>query len=123
MIPQRHNFRARTPGVTPGRLKRLCIAAVMGVLPLMVGTTASAQYRLQDPPATGPAVAIPSPEVIEKTGAMLPLELEFTTSQGSKIKLGDLYGQGKPVILSLVYFKCQSLCIYTQDDLARVIRS
>jgi len=110
----RHNFATR--------LRRIAIAAAMLALPLVAAHSASAQYRLQDPPATGPAVAVPSPEVVDKAGTILPLDLEFTTSQGKKVQLRDLYNQGKPVILSLVYFKCQSLCIYTQDDLARVIR-
>ena len=106
-----------------GRALRATLVAAMMALPLSAGSSASAQYRLQDPPATGPAVQVASPEVMDRTGSMLPLDLEFTTSDGKKVKLDDLYKQGKPVVLSLVYFKCQSLCIYTQDDLARVIRT
>ncbi len=39
----------------------------------------------------------------------LPLDLPFRDEQGRAVKLGDYFGD-KPVVLSLVYFRCPMLC-------------
>lgn len=56
------------------------------------------------------------PEAIEGVGidenlnTQLPGDLEFVNEQGQKIKISDFYSDNKPVILSLVYYSCPSLC-------------
>ena len=41
--------------------------------------------------------------------AQLPLDLTFRDETGKTVKLGDYFGS-KPVILTLVYFRCPMLC-------------
>ncbi len=82
-----------------------------------------AQYR-EDMQPVGPEVKVPNPEIVNKANAAIPMNLEFTRSDGATVKLGDLFDQKKkPVILSLVYFSCPNLCGQTQDSLVDAIRT
>jgi protein SCO1/2 len=83
---------------------------------------ARAQYR-PDRVESGTPVAIPNPEVVERPNAVIPLDLEFTRSDGATVKLGDFFNKGKPVVMTMVYFSCPNLCGYVQDDLINAIRS
>lgn len=49
------------------------------------------------------------PNIDEKLGEMVPLDLKFTNSDGTKTTLGELV-HGKPTVLSLVYYKCPGIC-------------
>jgi len=51
--------------------------------------------------------------VNEKPGAALPLDLIFFNEDGNQIILGDLFKDGKPLILSLAYFSCPRVCDLT----------
>ena len=46
----------------------------------------------------------------EQNGAQVDPNLAFTDDTGKKIKLGDYFNKKKPIILSMVYFNCPSLC-------------
>lgn len=52
----------------------------------------------------------------QKLNASVPLDLTFTDENGKTVELQQYFGQ-KPVILSLVYFKCPMLCTRILDDL------
>ena len=45
----------------------------------------------------------------QHVGAKLPLDLEFTDSQGQRVRLGDSF-EGRPVALAFVYLSCPELC-------------
>jgi protein SCO1/2 len=45
----------------------------------------------------------------QKLNSQLPLDLVFRDESGKTVKLGDYFGK-KPVILSLVYYRCPMLC-------------
>lgn len=51
-------------------------------------------------------------DIEEHIGRTLPLDLELTTSEGKKVRLGDYFaaGNSKPVILGLVYYRCPMVC-------------
>jgi protein SCO1 len=53
----------------------------------------------------------------QKSGAQLPLELEFTDSRGEKTSLAKYFNQKKPVVLSLVYYDCPMICPLTLERL------
>jgi protein SCO1/2 len=42
-------------------------------------------------------------------GEPLPLDLEFTDSEGRAVRLGDYFGE-RPVVLVLAYYTCRMLC-------------
>jgi protein SCO1 len=72
------------------------------------------------------AVALePLPEgvgVVEKLGDRVPKDLTFTDENGERVKLGDYLRDGKPVLLTLVYYKCQMLCSLTLNGLVSSLR-
>jgi protein SCO1/2 len=49
-------------------------------------------------------------EVTEHVGARLPLEVELGDARQRTVRLGDLFGDGKPVLLVLAYYRCPMLC-------------
>lgn len=49
-------------------------------------------------------------ELVEKMGARIPLDLAFTDETGAPIRLGSLFGDGKPVLLTFNYSSCPMLC-------------
>lgn len=65
----------------------------------------------------GPATLNPQPAkpdlsnvgIDQNLNAQVPLDLSFHDEQGRTVKFGD-YLQGKPLVLSLVYFHCPLLC-------------
>ena len=49
-------------------------------------------------------------DVIEHLGESIPLNLEFTNDKGRSVSLEDYFHQGKPVLLTLAYYRCPMLC-------------
>lgn len=45
----------------------------------------------------------------QRLGEQIPLDLEFVDEHGKTVRLGDYFGQ-KPVVLTLVYYRCPMLC-------------
>ena len=45
----------------------------------------------------------------QRLNEQLPLETMFSDETGKPVKLGDYFGK-KPIILSLVYYRCPMLC-------------
>ncbi|MCB2231558.1 SCO family protein [bacterium] len=48
--------------------------------------------------------------VEEHLGEQIPLDLTFTNDKGEQVRLGDYFNQGKPVVVTLVYYSCPMLC-------------
>jgi len=46
----------------------------------------------------------------QKLDEQLPLETEFKDENGNAVKLGQFFGNHKPVVLALVYYECPMLC-------------
>ena len=54
----------------------------------------------------------------QRMNEQVPVDLVFRDEGGQAVRLGDYFG-GKPVILSLVYYKCTTLCPMILDGLVR----
>lgn len=48
--------------------------------------------------------------VVERLDETIPLDLEFTDQYGKTVRLGDYFHQGKPVIITPVFYECPMLC-------------
>lgn len=48
--------------------------------------------------------------VEQKLGNLLPLDTSFVDQTGKPVKLGDYFGNDKPVIIEFAYFECPLLC-------------
>lgn len=93
------------------RLRRGSVLAAWYVT-LAVASVAAAQ------------VAGPVPEALqdvgvdERLGTALPLDLEFRDEQGEIVTLGKFFERGRPVLLTLNYYKCPMLCGLQLNGLA-----
>jgi protein SCO1/2 len=61
-------------------------------------------------------------QVVEKLGERIPAELEFTDSSGAKVVLKDLFQDTTPTLLTLVYYRCPTLCHLVLDGLVGSLR-
>lgn len=55
--------------------------------------------------------------ITEHLGARLPLDAAFVDENGKAVRLGEFFGGDKPVVLSLVYFRCPMLCTLVLNGL------
>lgn len=56
-------------------------------------------------------------DIVEHLGDTAPLDLVFANEQGDSVQLGSYFRQGKPVLLSLVYYECPMLCTFVLNGL------
>jgi protein SCO1/2 len=56
----------------------------------------------------------------QKLNAQVPGDLTFKDENGATVQLSQYYGK-RPIILTLVYYKCPMLCTMVLNDLNRVI--
>jgi protein SCO1/2 len=49
-------------------------------------------------------------DVEEHLGEKIPLDLQFINETGDTIRLGDYFKSGRPVLLTLAYYRCPMLC-------------
>jgi len=101
-------------------VSRLCKVAAIGIMGLSMSWGATHAQAFTGPTAKldkqveNERNKIPEEvrdiDTVEQLGAMLPLDLTFTDSDGNIVKLGDYFGQDKPVILNLGYYRCPMLC-------------
>jgi protein SCO1/2 len=108
------------------RLLHLAAAAALGGL-LALPLPARAEFWKSKavgsttPSDVNPAV-LEEVRVEEQLGAQLPLDATFTDAAGQPVRLGSLFGQGKPVVLALVYYDCPMLCGLIMSGMARTMR-
>ena len=76
----------------------------------------SASTLLANDPSSEPVKKV---GVEERLGTMVPLDLEFRDEQGYLVKLRDFIR--KPVILSLVYYKCPGICSPLLTELTKIV--
>jgi protein SCO1 len=63
--------------------------------------------------ARGQALALPPPPVArleQRPGAALPMPMELLDEMGQRVRLGDYFAAGRPVLLVLGYYRCPQLC-------------
>ena len=106
-------------------LRLAATAALAGVLTLATPASAGV-WKSQAIEATTPTdvvpVALEEVRVDEQLGAQLPLDATFTDAAGQPVRLGSVFGQGKPVVLALVYYDCPMLCGLIMSGMARAMR-
>lgn len=118
-------------------LKRLAVICVLCTL-AGFGYPVAAHAQLskilqsrgfQGPPKGGASATSSKvlPRQLENVGIdqelnhQVPLDLVFHDETGKTVRLGDYFGK-KPVILSLVYFRCPQLCPMVENGLLESMR-
>jgi protein SCO1/2 len=114
------------------RFRRLALPLVVGLsaLAALVGVATPIRAAAPVAPVGAASVAAPVgtraplgardegelPQDLQEVGITqkleneLPLELKFTDENGRSVRLGDYFHDGRPVLLSLVYYRCPMLC-------------
>ena len=98
----------------------------LATLVLVLATAAWAQYP-GDRQAHGAArsqapAAVKGVDVLERLGDRVPEAGRFVDAEGRPFRLADVLHQGKPVILTLVYYRCPALCSLVLSGLTRSLR-
>jgi protein SCO1 len=76
-----------------------------------------ASARGEDDPE-GPA-PLQGVEIEERLNAQVPVGASFLDQDGKPVRVGDVLGKGKPVVLALVYYECPMLCGLVLGGMAR----
>jgi protein SCO1/2 len=87
---------------------------------LMLFLSVAALFPTPLPAHTLQDEALPDVGVDEKPGTQLPLDLTFTDQDGRQVRLKD-YFTGGPVILTLNYYSCPTLCPLVFRNLSNTI--
>lgn len=66
--------------------------------------------------------AIAGLDINEKLGTRIPLDIPLVDSTGDKVKLGDWFNQGRPVLVMFVYHRCPLACPQLMERYARAFR-
>jgi protein SCO1/2 len=61
------------------------------------------------PPSNIRPAGLNDVDIVQKLDQQIPLDLSFRDETGKPVQLGDYFGR-RPVILSLVYYRCPMLC-------------
>ena len=99
----------------------------LAALALVLATGAWAQYP-GDRQAHGAArsqapAAVKGVDVLERLGDSVPEAGLFIDSEGQPFQLSDALHRGKPVVLTLVYYRCPALCSLVLSGLTRSLRN
>ena len=60
--------------------------------------------------------------VTERLGEDVPLDLKFANAEGDTITLGELFKDGKPVLLNPVYYECPQLCSMVKEAIFKGVK-
>ena len=114
------------------KLRTLASALLLGGLLTVAGAPVASQAQAQAPsrgagaPGSAGTEANLSPEaneiaVDEMLNGELDLDLEFTDHSGEAVRLGDYFDGERPVLLTLNYYRCPTLCSLQLNGLTRAL--
>jgi len=89
--------------------KQLKYLAAAAVFALALPACVAAQEPAPLLPAASQAELLKGAGITQNLNAQVPLNLEFRDENAKIVRLGDYFGK-RPVVLSLVYYNCPSLC-------------
>lgn len=62
-------------------------------------------------------------EVQNHTGKKIDLSNQFTNTEGQVVALESFFTSGKPVLLSMVYYRCPTLCNFHLNGVSKMLKS
>ena len=57
----------------------------------------------------------------ENLGGNIDLDRKFTNHAGQTVSLGNYFGQGRPVLMAMIYYNCPNLCNFQLNGLVNVV--
>jgi protein SCO1/2 len=102
-----------------GTIRFLMTAAMLlpAAAPVLAQVAPYGDKTMGDPAQDHLPDVLNTVKIDQRLGQQLPLDATFRDETGKTVKLGDYFGK-KPVILSLVYYQCQILCM---EDLSGLV--
>ncbi len=94
-------------------MRATTLAVLLGFVPAL----AAAQMGSVPPPRPATPGVLQEVGFDQRLGETVPLDLAFKDEAGRDVRLSDYFGE-KPVVLSLVYYKCPMLCTISLNGLA-----
>jgi protein SCO1/2 len=76
----------------------------LGIVAVTIATPADAQVVLDS------SAELSRVDIVDRIGAGIPLDLTFVDDHGETVRLERYFGQDKPVVLILGYYRCPMLC-------------
>ena len=99
---------------SPPSLKSLC-----GIAAILIGLVMSHSALAQQQVAPNKLKLIQNVGLDQHLDEQLPLDLTFRDEHGKQVRLAQYFGKKKPVILTLVYFRCPMLCTQVLNGLLK----
>jgi protein SCO1 len=95
-----------------GTIRFLLAAAMLwpAAAPVLAQVAPYGEKTMGDPAQDHLPDVLNTVKIDQRLGQQLPLDATFRDETGKSVRLGDYFGN-KPVILSLVYYQCQILCM------------
>ena len=95
-----------------GTIRFLLAAAMLlpASAPVLAQVAPYGEKTMGDPAQDHLPDVLNTVKIEQRLAQQLPLDATFRDETGKSVKLGDYFGK-KPVILSLVYYQCQILCM------------
>jgi protein SCO1/2 len=92
------------------------------VLVFLLGTLQAAAQIVTEPPAERLPPQLGNVGIEQRLNQQVPLNVTFRDEAGRTVQLSQYFQEGKPVVLSLVYFRCRILCDQVLSSLAGALR-
>lgn len=102
-------------------IQKFLAAATAALLAAAAQAPVLAQSALSQP-RLAPTSLVDQIGVDQKLGAQVPLDLAFRDEAGNPVRLGDYFAGGRPVVLSLVYYRCPGLCTMTLNGMSAAFK-
>src|SRR5579885_48783 len=99
------------------RAERMKYAHIGALLCLLITLQAGAQI-VTEPPAERLPPQLGKVGIEQRLNQQVPLNVSFRDETGRSVQLGQFFNEDKPVVLSLVYFRCRILCNQVLSSLA-----
>jgi len=93
-----------------GTIRFLLAAMLAATAPGLAQVAPYGEKTMGDPAQDHLPDILNTVKIDQRLGQQLPLDTQFRDETGKPVKLGDYFGK-RPVILSLVYYQCQILCM------------
>ena len=106
-------------GTGPIGLRMLApaLALALLMLPPLASTARAARVDM------APANIVRNAAIDQKLDSQVPLDLEFRDERGAPVRLSQFVNGSRPVVLSLVYYRCPGLCTMTLNGMSRAFRA
>ena len=105
---------------------RVTIRAWVWAVPVLAlvcsaGLPAAAQSALSKP-YIAPSSVVEQVGIDQKLGAQISHDLKFRDEDGNPVRIGDYFKGDRPLVLSLVYYRCPGLCTMSLNGMSAAFK-